>query len=497
MKRYSYLPGMMLLIAAVVRAATHAGWARLDVGLVAVGGVGVMLSLVWNFRDVKEWFADPRGIFAVATGISTVLLVGCLALVNMLVWYRPTQVDLTTSGRNTVSAESREIVAKLSRDVVLRQFGRTRDPRVDQLLGSFAAASHRIQEAFVDADRDPVETRRYSVVRNGTVVVESGGTFRKVEELTEQAIVTAILQVTNPVQRTICFVTGHGEHGLADERAQGLTRLVTVLEASNFKTARISLLENEVPSRCSAIVVAGPQQDLVPAESDRLTTFAASAGGVAILIDPAPAPSLSAWLKPWGIAPSEGVIVDTSGAGQAVGGGPQTPLALGYGNHAITRGFEIATMYDLARPLDVLSSADYGGKPVALAQTGARSYEQIEGTGGRAREGPLTLAAATWIRRTSAPGLTAPPEVRVVAFGDSDFVTNALIGRQGNRDFFVRTVSWLAGEDEATIVRVEERENRRIDLTERTRAWMYAVNVGLLPLIPLLSGMIVFLRSKR
>jgi hypothetical protein len=34
-------------------------------------------------------------------------------------------------------------------------------------------------------------------------------------------------------------------------------------------------------------------------------------------------------------------------------------------------------------------------------------------------------------------------------------------------------------------------------MTQGTRAWMYIVNVGLLPLVPLLAGIVVYLRGKR
>jgi hypothetical protein len=55
----------------------------------------------------------------------------------------------------------------------------------------------------------------------------------------------------------------------------------------------------------------------------------------------------------------------------------------------------------------------------------------------------------------------------------------------------------LIGEQEATVVAVESRENRRIELTQSTRAWMYIVNVGLLPLVPLLAGIVVYVRSRK
>ncbi|MCU0249863.1 MAG: hypothetical protein MUE61_06625, partial [Vicinamibacterales bacterium] len=54
-----------------------------------------------------------------------------------------------------------------------------------------------------------------------------------------------------------------------------------------------------------------------------------------------------------------------------------------------------------------------------------------------------------------------------------------------NRDFAVRIIAWLSGVEEARVVAVSERQNRRVPLTERRRRWMYVVNLILLPLVPL------------
>lgn len=500
MKRYVFLPGVLLLIAAVARAAAQVHWDRLSVGLGASGVAIVAASVAWNWPEVKRWRHDPRGVFVVATGISVAALIAILVLVNIAVWYRPMRVDLTASGRNTVTPETRALLEKLTREVRLRQFGRTRDPRVDQLLASFQHGGPRVRVEFVDAERQPRETRSYGVIKNGTVVVVSGEKYRKVDNPTEQALATALLQVTTDVERKICFVTGHGEHGLADEGPTGLSKLATWLEASNFTVDRVSLLASSVPASCSALVLAGPKHELEPGETSHLTAYADAVGPVAVLIDPAPGISLADWLTPRGLVPGKGVIVDTSGAGQAVGGGPQTPLALAYPDHPITRGFEIATIYDGARPLDVIDRPDFGGKPVAIAKTSNRSFEELNGDAqtatfdpARDRRGPFALAAATSFKRSGRAG----DEMRLVAFGDSDFVSNGFLGRQGNAVLFLRTISWLVGEAEATIVSVQDRENRRIDLTERERAWMYAVNLGLLPLIPLVAGIVVLIRSRR
>jgi len=499
MKRYLAIPGALLVTTAFVRAAASVQWDRTGVALAAIGAVIVLVTIIWNRDEVAEWIRDPRGVFAVTTGISVAVLAAVLVMLNIAVSYRPWSIDLTASGRNQVGKGTRALLQRLDTPVSLQQFGRTPDPTVDQLLQGFARESRQLRVEFVDVDRDRATAARYGVVKLGTVVAVSGEKFRKVEDANEQALVTAVLQVSTDVERTVCFVTGHGERGLADEGGGGLSQLAATLQASSYLTERISLLEDAVPPACAVLVVAGPRQELSAGELARLQTYFASRGRIALLVEPEPAASLAEWLSPIGIVPGPGSVIDTSGAGQSVGGGPRTPLALRYVDHPVTRGFEIATMYSGARPLQVIEAPEFGGRPTALAQTGPRSFatsgddSELAFRQGRDTPGPLTLAAATSF------GAPAKPEddARLAVFGDSDFVSNAFIRRQGNRDFFLRSLAWLMGEQDATIVSVDDRENRRVELTEAMRAWMYIVNLGALPLVPLLAGVVVYLRSRR
>jgi ABC-type uncharacterized transport system involved in gliding motility auxiliary subunit len=499
MTRHLAIPGALLLTAAFVRAALAVQWDAISAGLAAAGLLAGGAALAVNWRDTREWLRDPRGVFAVTTGVSVALFVAALVMLNIAVWYHPMSVDLTASGRNEVSADTRRILQRLQQPVALRQFGRASNPRVEQMLRGFERETARLRVEFADVDRERDQATRFNILKLGTVVVVSGDKFRKVEEPNEQSLLTAVLQVTATEDRMVCFVTGHGERGLEDTGPTGLDTLRATLEASNYRPDRISLLEGDVPAGCAVVAIAGPREDYAPAEVERLTRYAAADGRIAMLLEPGTAPSLAAWLQPRGIEPVAGQIVDSSGAGQSVGGGPRTPLAVRYPDHPITRGFEIATMYDGARPLRVLDHADFGGKPVPLAQTGARTFATTAADAVPAFDqshdtpGPLTLAAATAIH----PAGREAAGLRLVVFGDADFISNAFLRRQGNRDFFLRSLAWLLGEQEATVVAVDARENRRIELTEGMRAVMYAVNLGLLPLLPIAAGIVMFLRSRR
>ena len=154
------------------------------------------------------------------------------------------------------------LVEGLHSDVVLKQMGRPREIASRDLLEAFAAHSPRVRVEHVDIDASPAEARRYGVVRAGSVVVEAGPRFRRVDVVTEPAVATAMLQVSSAIQPRVCFASGEGGHGLSDTGSQGLSGLAAVLAASNYETAPISLLQDDVPASCSALVLAGAPQRL-------------------------------------------------------------------------------------------------------------------------------------------------------------------------------------------------------------------------------------------
>jgi ABC-type uncharacterized transport system involved in gliding motility auxiliary subunit len=496
-KRYLAIPGSLLLITAFIRSAVNVEWDRSGLALALAGAAILAVTAVWNRREVVEWMRDPRGVFAVTTGVSVAVFVAAIVLLNIAAWYRPWSVDLTASGRNQVTDETRAILARLDQPVVLKQFGDV--PKIDQLLRSFARESRTLRVEMADPEKARQDSLQYGVTAPGQVVILAGGKFRRVAEPNEQALITAILQVTNEQPRVVCFVTGHGERGLEDKGATGLDSLRETLEASNYTPQQVSLLEGDVPAACQAVIVAGARQDLLPDEQARLTAYADKFGHLGLLLDPDPAPGFEWLVKPRGIEPGPGRILDASGTGQSMGLGAGAPFAVRYRDHPITRGFGLPTFYDGARPLLVNEMPEYGGFPISLAESSEKSFsstrtDQIIGFDKATdRVGPLTLAAATTIRASRLPG----EETRIVVFGDSDFVSNAARGYQANREIFLRSLAWLLGEQEATIVSVDSRENRRILLTRRTQAVMYIVNLGVLPLIPLLAGIVVYVRSRR
>ena len=500
MKKYAFLPGAVMAVSGVVWAALTLAWNAASISLGVGGTLACLVGLSFNWAEIREWFRDPRGVFAVNTTFSALLLVAILGMVNAFVALRPVKFDLTASGRNTLAMETRRILGHLTADIALKQFGRTPDTRVDDLLNALVRESAHLKPEFVDAEKSLQQTRDYGVLRNGTVVVDLGGKYRKIEQVTETAIVTAILQLTSGVAPQVCFAQGDGEHGFGDDGSSGLSQFVSTLRASNYRTLETSLLLGDAPKSCNVLVVAGISEGFGLARSQRLDQFFLNGGRLAFLLDPPAQPESSAWLRPYGIGVGSGIVVDNSPGGRQVGSSPEMPLGVSYSDHPITRGLKIATIYDRAVPL-TLGRQDMG-VPTPLVATGAGSYEKTDPGDpssafreGRDHQGPLTLAIAVKAQPVArGRGMVEP---RLVVFGDSDWVTNAAFGRQGNRDLALRVIAWLAGEEEAHVVATGDRENRRTTMTEEMRRIMYLVNLLLLPAIPLVAGVILLLRSRK
>lgn len=502
MKKYLFVPGGLMVVGALVRAALTLHWDTTAIVLAAGGLLALVVAIGANWQNVRDWFRDPRGVFVVNSILTTLLFVAILGLVNAIASFRPLQLDLTAAGRNTLTAQTRTGLERMTQDVVFQQFGRTRDASVDELLAAFANASPRIRVAFTDVEASPQEARAFGILRDGAVVVSAGDRWRKVEKPTEPALYLAATQVTETREPLVCFATGEGEHGLDDKGATGYAALATALAAAGYRTERVALQQGPVPETCEMVFVGGPSAGM-PAEAfGRIDAYLAAGGRLVLLIDPPVDANTKAWLAPRGVTVGTGLIVETNQAGRQVGAGPDSPLALAYFDHDITRGFEVATLFSRAVPLALAGKAEIG-LPVPLAGTGDRAFERtdlsvqgIQFREGQDRRGPFLLAVASRFPR----GLKEDRSVRegrLVVFGDSDFLTNAHLAKQGNRDLALRVVAWMADEQQARVVSLADRQNRRTTMTERARTVMYGVNVGLLPLLPLLAGIVQFLRSRR
>ena len=173
--------------------------------------------------------------------------------------------------------------------------------------------------------------------------------------------------------------------------------------------------------------------------------------------------------------------------------GPETPLGVQYPSHEITKDLTgLATAFHTARSLKAGAGLDAGrvraepgrdGPRRPGARPTSRSGTPVKLDPGKDKPGPVSLGAVATIAAEAAPDARRPPrpprprprrsrpkkEGRVVAFGDADFASNTFLQIQGNRDFFLNAVAWLA--EDADLISIRAARSRRpADVPDRTPA---------------------------
>ena len=69
----------------------------------------------------------------------------------------------------------------------------------------------------------------------------------------------------------------------------------------------------------------------------------------------------------------------------------------------------------------------------------------------------------------------------MAAFGDADFASNQLLAFQGNQDFALNTVAWLAEDPDLISIRPKEPDDQRMFITQEQQRYAWLLAIFLLP----------------
>ena len=500
-------------------------------GVALPGGLGPWIAAgaaLMLAHLVLRWESVTRAVGARQLrhgGNSAVLIAAVLAILvalNYLAYRRPLKKDLTTGQRYSLSDQTRKVVGALREEVRILYFQRSAELLgADVRIRQYEALSPRVKVEFVDPYQKPTLAAEYDVKGPWPIiVVERGARRERAASDSEQDLTNAFIKVTRDTRKTVCFAAGEGERDVDDGGDLGYSGAKEALTKSQYEVREVVLArEASVPSDCTVLVVAGPEADLLAPVAGAIRDFVSAGGKALVMSEPprkAPQPNLEGLLAGWSLEPGQDVVVDVSGMGQFFGARELTPLAVEYPYHEITRGFGLMTAFHEARSLQAGSGAAPGVVAQNLVQTSAASWAETDLTlkspiqrDEQDRLGPIALAAVATVPVTAAPSPSPSPlaspepspaaspaadaspapeepppptrEGRVVAFGDADFASNALLPFLGNRDLFLNVVAWLAEDADLISIRPREPEDQRMFLTQTQQQTIAFVALLLLP----------------
>lgn len=431
-----------------------------------------------------------------------------LTVANVLADRYNKSYDATSNKRYSLSDQTTKIVKGVKQDATITYFNQsTRFQQGKDLLDQYANLSHQVHVTYVDPDKDPQTARAAGIRSYPTAVVQIGNRKEEAKSMSEEGITGAFVRDLKSTTRTVCFLTGNGEHQIDDSDREGYSRFKDLLGKDDFQTKSIDLLQKaEVPSDCTVLVVAGPRADYQAPQVDAIKKSVEDGGRVLFMLDPpfkigrteiADNDNLTNLLQSWGVTVNKDLILDLNPIGQLAGLGPQVALVTSYSSQPIVTALKgTATGFPLSRSMDIKSTDKtsveklFGSSESSLA-TSNLSSPKVDPNDPKNKKGPLTLAAAGSYSTSKQDS-----QGRFVVLGSSAWVANSFISFNGNRDLALNTVDWLSSDEDLISIRPKQPEDRRITMTHAQMNWVRGISQFLLPIVAVVGGVLVWFKRR-
>ena len=458
------------------------------------------------------------------TALGFIAFLGILVFVALIGQRHPIRVDLTESKRYSISDQSRKIVESLKNDISIKGFYQEADPNREQtrdLLETYRYYSKKINYQFIDPDLDPGLAKHYQIRTYGTLVLEGFGKTQTIPTADEETITNAILKLTQEQQRTVYFLTGHGERDISDVEKDGYATAKTAIEKENFQVKTLNLLvDPKIPADAALLVVADPQKPLLDTELDALRQYINRNGSVMLLLEPFTDGGVVDFLESYGIIISPNIIVDTMS--RVFGASYLIPVITEYGFHKITDGFNVACFFPTTRSIvsaegipdsvDLLelaftSSYSWAETTFRLGQTEPPKFDETTD-----KKGPVSVVIIAAISGgnpendpksqeqpagKSAEGPDAGGQAQLLVFGDSDFASNSYFNLQGNADFFLNSINFLGQQENLISIQRPRTAGAPLTLSKSQNRLLFWVGLLLMPALVVASGLAVFRLRRR
>ena len=408
--------------------------------------------------------------------------------------------DLTTNKRYSLSPQTIKVLNKLKKSVKVIGFFTTgaEKNKAKDLLEQYTYHSKKIDYIFIDPERHPLEAKKYNIHRYNTLVVQSDQKREQIYEISEEKLTNAIVKVTRKGKKTIYFLKGHGEHDIKDVEKNGYSKLKDTLEEKGYEVKSLLLVKQpKIPEGTALLVIAGPQKALLPAEVEAIKAYLNKGGSGLFLLEPETAPQLAKLLKEKGIVLDNDIIVDKMS--RLFGGDYLIPVVVKYNqSHSVTKGFNLACFFPLARSVNIEKRPSKGEKTEILAWTSENSWGEKDLSDLKAGKaiydkkdivGPIPVAAASFSEEKNG--------FKLIVVGDSDFIGNTYLQVSGNKDLALNMINWLTEEQDLITIPSKKTSSKPLVLSSNQAKVLFWLPVVGLPLLILLSGISIYLRRRR
>ncbi len=490
-------------------------------GTLVAGVVLAIAAFAGRPAMASEIFASRKTILWINDIVLVLLIIGIGVVLSHIGFRRNFRYDFTHNQMFSLSDMTIKAVRSLEKEVRITAFfpqGSPEEQMIQDLLKEYRRHSDRFIFRMVDPMRDPVTAKAMNISAIGTMVVQcdasrqdifSNNLFEVPNQYSpqdskpkftgEQAITSAIFNVTSGIKRMVSFVKGHGESAVSGFQPRDIAGVNELLVRENFDVVEANLLEGELDPRTSVVAIVSPQQDFLDTEIDKLRSFLRTGKGhLIVALDPGQKLEKveNFVFGETGVTFNNDIVVDPRGIGRNY-----WSVAPSLEDHPIVKPVKDKNMLGLmfhCRSLTFEKKDGIKVDPVmktienSWAKRSLKENEQIEigFEEGRDVRGPFNLGVA--IENTAVASGS-----RALIYGDSDFFSNAYIGSLANRDLFINGINWLVGQHQQISIRPRVLEMPRIVFDENDAGKIFSLCVFGAPALVIILGIFVFIIRRR
>lgn len=444
------------------------------------------------------------------------------------------RLDLSRNGRFSITEDTRKMLSGLEEPVhiyTLFQENVQSDLRmiVTEMLTRYAAGGN-VTVKNLDIVANPASAARFRTegteLSTNSVIVASGDDrrfrvipgarlfeyevdpvtqeFTRYDFVGEQAVNTAINQVTGTEGTKLYLLQGHGEAGSGQMRSA-----LTALEEQNFEVSELLLSQNTPePGNGNVLLVIEPARDLSEEEFGLLSTFLENGGSLyyACSYGSRGLDRFDALLSVFCLSADPGLLIENVGSAGyyyrnqlylmpdilTASGDEVCPVSGYFGasdyvvlpqSRAIRRvGIRPAGL----QMWDLLMTSPYSYiKSELNADEGLQQSKKDE-------QGSFSVAAAAEYGKKNGTA-------RVFVIGNALFLTNdAMFEAYSNDKLLLSAVNWLAGREEKSDIAGRSMGADRLMIPDnRVYQLLCVVLIGVLPLACVATGLLVWRKRRR
>ena len=437
-----------------------------------------------------------RSVISMAKLLAGLILIAALAWLSQDYRYK---TDLSSHKRNTLPVEAAAVLESLQGPLKITavvQDSPELHRRIEKTVERLQQTQPDITLDFVSAQAR-ITQENTELNQSGQLELEYNGNRETLHSLSETDLIAAIRRLIRGGEQWVVFIEGHDEKSLFDETATGYKKLDALIQKQGYRTLSLNLVKTpSIPTNTTLLVLAAPQQPMLPGELKVVTDYLRKGGNFLWLREPQQTAEKLQDSIPVEFLP--GIMISNNSKMREVLGiqHPAVIPIVDYGAHKISQGITGQSLFAIA------SAVSFNGEPpwqsTALLLSLPESWNETGDLQGHVKfneeagehPGPLSIGIT----------LTRPDgerTQRIAVIGDSDFLSNDYLGYSQNPKLAANLFSWLSDDSSSIEIPVRPAPDAELKLSNTT---LLALSVGFLFILPLsfvLIGIRLWFRRRK